>query len=123
MALGTVSKHVKRRAIPIEFSDKARGVRLQKAMAAGGVAARRDCEQIIQEGRVTVNGKLVADLRRFRSLARRVDSLTATSTASRRCVDAIDANLKFGNGRKRTPRSHQHDVARVRVRVEEALAK
>lgn len=62
MALGTVSKHVKRRAIPIEFSDKARGVRLQKAMAAGGVAARRDCEQIIQEGRVTVNGKLVADL-------------------------------------------------------------
>ena len=31
-------------------------------MASAGVAARRDCEQIIQQGRVTVNHKLVAEL-------------------------------------------------------------
>lgn len=57
-----LTPQVKRRAIPIEFTSKDRGIRLQKAMASAGVASRRDCEQIIQQGRVTVNGKLVADL-------------------------------------------------------------
>lgn len=56
------TSNVKRRAIPIEFTSNDRGVRLQKAMATAGVASRRDCEQIIQQGRVTVNDKLVADL-------------------------------------------------------------
>lgn len=61
MRVGSANS-AKRRAIPLEFTSKDRGVRLQKAMAAAGVAARRDCEQIVQQGRVTVNGKLVADL-------------------------------------------------------------
>ena len=34
-------------------------VRLQKVIAASGVASRRAAETIIQEGRVTVNGKIV----------------------------------------------------------------
>ncbi|RCG33078.1 pseudouridine synthase [Sphaerisporangium album] len=38
------------------------GVRLQKVLAAAGVAARRTCEEMIGEGRVTVDGQVV---RRF----------------------------------------------------------
>lgn len=36
--------------------------RLQKVMAAAGVASRRACEQMILEGRVTVNGEIVTEL-------------------------------------------------------------
>ncbi|MEA4825050.1 MAG: pseudouridine synthase [Clostridium sp.] len=36
--------------------------RLQKYMAACGVAARRKCEEIIEEGRVKVNGNIVTEL-------------------------------------------------------------
>lgn len=35
------------------------GVRLQKVLAAAGVASRRVCEQYIAEGRVSVNGTVV----------------------------------------------------------------
>ncbi|WP_236052173.1 pseudouridine synthase [Nonomuraea cypriaca] len=38
------------------------GVRLQKVLAQAGVASRRACEEMIGEGRVTVNGQVV---RRF----------------------------------------------------------
>lgn len=37
-------------------------VRLQRVMADAGVAARRDCETMIEEGRVTVNGEVVRKL-------------------------------------------------------------
>ena len=37
-------------------------VRLQKVMAAAGVDSRRACEQMILDGRVTVNGRLVRKL-------------------------------------------------------------
>ena len=33
--------------------------RLQKVMAHAGVASRRTCEEMIQQGRVRVNGKVV----------------------------------------------------------------
>lgn len=36
--------------------------RLQKALAAAGVASRRACETLITEGRVQVNGKVVREL-------------------------------------------------------------
>lgn len=36
--------------------------RLQKVMSQAGVASRRECEKIIQQGRVTVNGKIVTEL-------------------------------------------------------------
>jgi len=37
-------------------------VRLQKALAEAGIAARRDCEQLIMDGRVHVNGRSVTTL-------------------------------------------------------------
>ena len=43
-------------------TDSQDGVRLQKAMANAGVASRRVCEEMITEGRVEVNGKLVVEL-------------------------------------------------------------
>lgn len=40
-------------------------VRLQRVLAAAGVAARRACEQLIEEGHVSVNGKVVRTLPAF----------------------------------------------------------
>jgi pseudouridine synthase len=42
--------------------DASRGVRLHKAMAEAGVASRRDCEDLILQGRVKVNGQVVKKL-------------------------------------------------------------
>ena len=36
--------------------------RLQKILAHAGIASRRKAEEIITEGRVTVNGKVVTEL-------------------------------------------------------------
>lgn len=44
------------------FNDGPEGVRLQKVMAAAGVASRRVCEEYITSGRVKVNGKVVTEL-------------------------------------------------------------
>ena len=38
------------------------GVRLQKALADAGIAARRDCEQLILDGRIQVNNRVVSTL-------------------------------------------------------------
>lgn len=51
-------------------SPSEEGVRLQKAMAAAGVASRRVSEQMIQNGRVEVNGTVVTEL------GTRIDPLT-----------------------------------------------
>ena len=48
--------------VPAEYADNARGIRLQKAMADAGVASRRACEEMIEAGRVEVNGQLVKAL-------------------------------------------------------------
>ncbi|MGO4536272.1 pseudouridine synthase [Leifsonia sp. 2MCAF36] len=50
--------------------NDAQGERLQKVMAAAGVASRRVSEDMIVAGRVTVNGKVVTEL------GRRVDPTT-----------------------------------------------
>lgn len=38
------------------------GIRLQKFLAAGGLASRRKCEELIAEGRVSVNGAVVTEM-------------------------------------------------------------
>ena len=45
-----------------DFNDKSRGARLQKVLADSGVAARRECEELILGGAVTVNGHTVDTL-------------------------------------------------------------
>jgi len=42
--------------------DGERGVRLQKVLAAAGVASRREAERLIQAGRVAVNGRVITEL-------------------------------------------------------------
>ena len=46
------------------MDDLPSGVRLQKALAAAGVASRRVAENLIVEGRVEVNGRVVTELGR-----------------------------------------------------------
>ncbi|MGQ0627506.1 MAG: pseudouridine synthase, partial [Phycisphaerales bacterium] len=46
------------------------GVRLQRVLAAAGVAARRVCERLIEEGKVEVNGRVVRTLPAFVDPAR-----------------------------------------------------
>lgn len=40
-------------------SDTSRGERIAKALARRGVASRRDIERMIEEGRITLDGKPV----------------------------------------------------------------
>ena len=46
---------------PVDVHDP-EGVRLQKLMAAAGVGSRRVCENLIEQGRVEVDGHVVTEL-------------------------------------------------------------
>lgn len=45
-----------------EYRSASRGERLQRVLADAGVASRRACEDLIKEGKVKVNGKVLTDL-------------------------------------------------------------
>lgn len=42
--------------------DKMEPIRLQKFLATNGIASRRKCEELILQGKVSVNGKIVTEL-------------------------------------------------------------
>ena len=47
---------------PHGFTDAGRGERLQKVLAAAGVASRRACETLIESGAVAINGEVITGL-------------------------------------------------------------
>ena len=53
---------VRGKARSLDLAEQAVAERLQKVMAKGGVASRRHSEELIQAGRVTVNGQVVTEL-------------------------------------------------------------
>src|SRR5688572_5187901 len=47
---------------PPEENDRSPGIRLQKVLASAGLGSRRDCEDLIREGRVEIDRKVVTEL-------------------------------------------------------------
>jgi len=42
-----------------DATDSMKPIRLQKALAQAGIASRRAAEELVREGRVSVNGRVV----------------------------------------------------------------
>lgn len=70
--------------------------RLQKVLAAAGVASRRDAEKLISEGKVTVNGQTVTDLGRL--VDAESDHITVSGKALARNVEKIYVALHKPKG-------------------------
>lgn len=69
------------------MTDEPGGIRLQKVLAAAGLGSRRACEELIERGRVEVNGQ------RVREQGMRVDPLTAVVRVDGKRVPTIPDNV------------------------------
>ena len=62
--------------------------RLQKTISAAGIASRRAAEQLMIEGRVRVNGKVVTEL------AQKVDGLDKFPETGRMVPEIMNADIR-----------------------------
>ena len=60
--------------------DATRGERLQKVLAAAGIESRRRCEELVAEGLVSVNGRIVQSLPAWVDPAEKLIVLVFTQT-------------------------------------------
>ena len=86
------------------MADSTQGIRLQKVLASAGIGSRRACEQLIDEGRVEVDGSIVVEQ------GLRVDPGSAV-VKGRRHADP-DSTRARGAGAQQASRRALHDVRR-----------
>src|SRR5436305_602245 len=76
---------MERRATPLHDPNE-EGVRLQKVLAAAGVGSRRACEELIEQGRVTVDGKRLREGILLEDGLARVDSFKMVDAVGRHAL-------------------------------------
>ncbi len=86
--------------------DEPRGERLQKILAAAGIASRRKAEELILEGRVQVNGTVIKEL--------------GTRHDAERDHIRVDGKLLHGPGT--APLLHAQQAARIRDHARRSAA-
>jgi len=86
--------------------------RLQKALAASGVGSRRKCEELIASGRVTVDGKIVAQL------GAKVDPEKSTLAVDGRPIDAFPEKVYVALNKPRGYTSTRSDPHAKRTILE-----
>jgi 23S rRNA pseudouridine2605 synthase len=74
---------------PTEAADEREGERLQKVLARAGIGSRRVCEDMIAEGRISVNGKQV------RTQGMRVDPQTDQISVDGQRIDVRNDRVTY----------------------------
>lgn len=79
-----------------DLRGNAEGIRLQKVLAAAGVGSRRACEQLIDEGRVSVNGRTVLEQGRRVDPERDTIAVDGLQVPTRSGLVYLAVNKPFG---------------------------